>query len=94
MCDKIIVDFSPLRTEDIGEVVRKLKEESLLYDDSNSLIGISDFSNINDLGWNQSDVRELFANQPIWRIPVFGVSFSFKDRSKCKKFAEEIANRL
>jgi len=88
--DKVIIDFSPLRTTEVENIAKECITHSSQY---SSRLGIDDSSDVSKLGWSNIDMAELMNNEAIWKIPVFCVSAVFSSRAESKAFAESIANK-
>lgn len=86
--DEAIIDFSPLRTKDVGDIAKDcIAQASGL----SSFLATTDNSNVDLLGWENA--QELFDEEVIWRIPVFSVVATFSDRADSRLFAETIAQK-
>lgn len=93
--DCVIIDVSPLRTKDIGWVKNAVSEilESNLYE---SFQTMNDFSDVEQLGFEEDEfsLEEYFLEQPIWRIPVHGITVHFGDRVDSRDFAKTLAKAI
>lgn len=93
--DCVIIDVSPLRTKDIGWVKNAVSEilESNPYE---SFQKMSDFSDVEQLGFEEEEfsLEEYFIKQPIWRIPVHGITVHFGDRVDSRDFAKTLAKAI
>ena len=87
------MDVSPLRTRNI-EWVNTSIENILRSDRYDSLVSYNDFSDIDELGWDSSMFDNYFIEQPIWRIPVHGLSITFHGRNDSRDFAKELATAI
>lgn len=89
LADTVIVDFSPLRTVDVGYLVEECKA---LCKDFSSVNKINDDSDLSLQDWGSAaEVDAILRQEVIWRLPVYSFSVSFTIRSEAKKFAETLA---
>jgi hypothetical protein len=86
LTDEVIIDFSPLRTKEVGHFAHEGIELAKTF---GSLASVTDNSNIETLGWDMSDIS--LEEDVIWRLPVFCLKASFSSRADSRKFAESFA---
>ena len=91
MDDQVIVDFSPLRTSDVQEQAKVCIEQAQAFE---SISNVEDNSNVDQLGWDMTNIETVMLDEAIWRIPVYSVVASFSSRADCKKYAEAIAGKF
>lgn len=87
--DIVHIDFSPLRTLDVQEVMRSLRHEasgtytSFISMDDNSLTAGSPLS--------PNEMQAAFQEDVIWRIQAFGLTVRFRSRKDARSFASYAA---
>lgn len=85
--DEVVIDFSPLRTTNITNLVETCIEESKKY---TSMKTISKLETFESLGW-MDNIEEMLNDCQIWRIPTLPITLSFHNRNEAKEYAESIA---
>ena len=89
----VVIDLSPLRTNDISTTLGQCRD-LLNSENFNSLQMNRDHSDISTFGWEDVMISEMFINDPIWRIPVHGMTVTFGDRAESKRFASLVAQKI
>jgi hypothetical protein len=87
--DEVIVDFSPLRLDDVSEekdrVLGVLEQHQYT-----SFQKVVDTSDLRSFGFDEGELPNL-EQDVIWRLPVYSVSATFLEREDSKAFAETVA---
>eukprot|EP01031_Cornospumella_fuschlensis_P034365 gene34365-41597_t len=84
--DKVTVDFSPLRSMEIQDVVSECIAQTNQY---TSIISVESFTN--NTSADTVSLGAMLLEEPIWRLPVFPVVVGFTSRSEAKAYAQHIA---